>query len=44
MKLLFGTGNEYKYNLMKERLKCFEDIEVVTPKMLGIKIDINENR
>ena len=43
MKLLFGTGNEYKYNLMKERLKSLEEIEVVNPKMLGIKIDIDEN-
>ena len=43
MKLLFGTGNEYKYNLMKERLKSLEEIEVVTPKMLGIKINIDEN-
>ena len=38
MKLLFATGNEYKFNLMKERLKEFDDIELVNPKMLGINI------
>lgn len=42
MKLLFATGNEYKYNLMKERLKSL-DIEVVTPKMLGININVIED-
>lgn len=43
MKLLFGTGNEFKYSLMKERLKELNDIEVITPKMLGLKIDIIED-
>lgn len=43
MKLLFATGNEFKYNLMKERLKGFKDIELVSPKTLGIKIDIKED-
>ena len=43
MKLLFATGNQYKYELMKERLKDFSDIEVVIPKMLGININIIED-
>ena len=43
MKLLFGTGNNLKYNLMKERLKELSEIEVVTPRMLGIEIDIIED-
>lgn len=43
MKLLFATGNDFKYNLMKERLSCLSDIELVNPKMLGIKIDVNED-
>ena len=43
MKLLFATSNEYKFNLMKERLSCFKDIELVNPKMENINIDVNEN-
>ena len=43
MKLLHATGNEFKYNLMKERLKDFKDIELVNPKILGIKIDVKED-
>lgn len=43
MKLLFATGNEFKFNLMKERLKEFDDIELVNPKMLGINIDVVED-
>ena len=43
MKLLFATGNDYKFNLMKERLSCFEDIELINPKMLGINIEVEEN-
>lgn len=43
MQLLFATGNEFKFNLMKERLKVFEDIELVSPKMLGISIDVVED-
>ena len=43
MKLLFATGNEYKFNLMKERLKEFTDIELVSPKMLGIDVKVDEN-
>lgn len=43
MKLLFATKNEYKFNLMKERLSCFKNIELVNPKMLDIDIDVIEN-
>ena len=43
MKLLFGTGNQYKYLLMKERLKAIEKIEVVIPKMLNLNINIIED-
>ena len=43
MKLLFATGNQYKYMLMKERLKEFTDIEVVIPKMLNLNINIIED-
>ena len=43
MKLLFATGNQYKLNLMKERLACFEDIEVVSPQDLGLSIDVVED-
>ena len=43
MKLLFGTGNKFKYNLMKERLKELKEIEVITPIDLNINIEINED-
>lgn len=43
MKLLHATLNDFKYNLMKERLKNFKDIELVNPKMFGISIDVNED-
>ena len=43
MQLLFATGNDFKFNLMKERLKVFEDIELVSPKMLGISVDVVED-
>nr|MBP3259405.1 non-canonical purine NTP pyrophosphatase [Bacilli bacterium] len=43
MRLLFATGNDYKFNLMKERLSKFEDIELVNPKMLGLNIYVEEN-
>lgn len=43
MKLLFATGNNNKYLLMKERLKELEEIEVITPKMLNINIEVNED-
>ena len=43
MKLLFATGNNYKFSLMKERLKELDEIELVNPKMLGINIDVVED-
>ena len=43
MKLLFATGNDMKFTLMQERLKELTDIELVSPKMLGISIDVDEN-
>ena len=43
MKLLFATGNENKYELMKRRLKELEDVEVIMPKHINVKIDINED-
>lgn len=43
MKLLFGTTNQMKFDLMEKRLKKLKDIELVSPKELGIKIDIDEN-
>lgn len=43
MKLLFATGNENKYELMKRRLKEIENIEVIMPKHINVKIDVNED-
>lgn len=43
MKLLFGTNNQMKFDLMEKRLKKLKDIELVSPKELGIKINIDEN-
>lgn len=43
MKLLFATGNELKYNLMKERLKPLNEIELITPKMMNIHINVIED-
>lgn len=43
MKLLHATGNLFKYNLMKERLRVFPEIELVNPKMLNINIDVLED-
>lgn len=43
MKLLHATGNDLKYSLMKKRLEEFKKIELITPKMLGIKIDVEED-
>ena len=43
MKLLFATGNKMKYELMKERLKPLEEIEVVIPKMLDLNIEVVED-
>lgn len=43
MKLLFATGNQMKYEMMKERLKELKEIEVLIPKMLDINIDVVED-
>ena len=43
MKLLFATGNSFKFALMEERLKELEDIELVSPKMLGVHVDVVED-
>lgn len=43
MKLLFATGNIKKYELMKERLKEFNEIEVIMPKQINVNINVEEN-
>ena len=43
MKLLFSTGNENKYELMKRRLKELKDVEVIMPKHINVKINVNED-
>ncbi len=43
MKLLFATGNQYKYELMKQRLKDFKEIEVLMPKLINVSIHVEEN-
>ena len=43
MKLLFATGNSFKLDLMKKRLSVFEDLEIISPKDLGINIDVLED-
>lgn len=43
MKLLFATGNEKKCELMRKRLKEIEQVEVIMPKHINVKIDIEEN-
>lgn len=43
MKLLHATGNSYKFNLMKNRLSIFSEIELINPKMLNINIDVIED-
>lgn len=43
MKLLFATGNENKYELMKRRLKEFENVEVIMPKHINVKISVEED-
>ncbi len=35
MKLLFLTKDDSKFNMMKERLKDFKDLELVNPSVLG---------
>ena len=42
MKLLFATGNDMKFALMKDRLKDL-DIELLMPKMIGLNINIIED-
>ena len=41
IKLLYATSNKYKIQSMKERLKGI-NIEIVSPKELGINIEIDE--
>ena len=41
MKLLYATGNESKIRNMRYRLRGYE-IEIVTPKELGVHIDVDE--
>ena len=41
MKLLYATGNESKISNMRHRLRGY-DLELVTPKELGIHIDVEE--
>ncbi len=41
MKLLYATGNESKIRNMRFRLRGY-DIEIVTPKELGVHIDVEE--
>ena len=43
MKLLFATWNENKYELMKRRLKEFENIELIIPKHINVKIKVDED-
>jgi len=43
MRILFATGNENKYQLMKRRLKELKDVEVIMPKHINVKIDIVED-
>lgn len=43
MKLLFATGNENKYELMKRRLKEIKDVEVIMPKHINLKIKVEED-
>lgn len=43
MDLLFATGNENKYNLMKRRLSSLDDINVLMPKQIGVKINVVED-
>ena len=43
MKLLFATGNNKKYELMKNRLKDINQIEVLMPRQICVNIKVNEN-
>ena len=41
-KILYATGNKYKIESMKKRLEGM-DIEIISPKDIGIDIKINED-
>jgi len=43
MKLLFATGNDNKYELMKRRLRELKDVELIMPKHINIKIEVGED-
>ena len=43
MKLLFATGNALKLELMMERLKGLKEIELISPKTLGISLNVIED-
>ena len=43
MKLLFATGNDYKFYNLQERLKSIPEIELISPKMLNLNIDVIED-
>lgn len=43
MKLLFATGNEKKYELMKVRIEEFKEVEVIMPKHINVKINVDED-
>jgi len=43
MNLLFATGNEKKCNLMKKRLQPIKEIEVIMPKQINVKVNVEEN-
>lgn len=43
VKLLFATGNDYKFHSLQEWLRCIPEIELVSPKMLNIKVDVKED-
>ena len=42
MQLLYATGNESKICNMRYRLTGY-DVEIITPKDLGIHIDVDES-
>lgn len=43
MKLLFATGNDKKFELMKDRLKELQEVELIMPKHVNVKINIKED-
>ena len=42
-KLLFATGDDFKFDLMKKRLEVFDNLELISPKMLGINVNVVED-